>query len=253
MLRAAARRVVPLPVRVALRQWPRMLALMRLPAAERGRAEDFPWVQCSRSTPLRRETAVYGEALQRAKEQNVALAARVLDGVVIGPRGFSWHRALGPPVAWRGFAAGPELHDDVLEPGAGGGLCQVANLVFWLALHAGLEVVERHRHALDLFPDESRSTPFGCGATVFFPHKDLKLRSQRPALLSLTVEGGALHGALRYAADPGFTCEVLERDARFVREGGHVFRENALWRRFAPSGREELVARHRARVTYPVA
>lgn len=252
MLRSALRRVVPVPVRVALTQWPRMVSLLRLPAPERGRREDFPHLQCARATPLRRETAAYGASLQRAKEQNVTLAARALDGVVI--RGsFSWHRTLGPPVGWRGYAEGPELHDDVLEPGAGGGLCQAANLLYWLALHAGLEVVERHRHALDLFPDEGRSVPFGCGATVFFPHKDLKLASPaRPALVCMRVEGGALHGELRYAQDPGFTCEVVERDARLTREGGVTWRENALWRTFS-TGQEELIARHRAKVTYPVA
>src|SRR5258706_14437520 len=102
------RRFVPLPVRLLARQWPRMLELLAMPAAARGLAADFPHLQAARTTPLRRPTAHYGEALQRAKETNVELAAHALDGVVIG-ESFSWHRTLGPPLKLRGVADGPQL------------------------------------------------------------------------------------------------------------------------------------------------
>ncbi len=100
--------------------------------------------------------------------------------------------------AVRGFAEGPELHGEELESGDGGGLRQVANLLFFQAVNAGLEVVERHRHALDLFPDDSRTVPFGCGATVFFPKKDLRLLNTggSPLTLRPSIADGALHGAL---------------------------------------------------------
>lgn len=255
-MRAWIRKVVPLTARVWLRRWPEMIALARLPAAERGR-QRLPFVHCERETPLKRERTVYGPALQQAKEQNVARAAALLDGVTLAPGAlFSWHRALGPPVRLRGFAAGPELHDDRLASGGGGGLCQVANLVFWLAVHGGLKIIERHRHALDLFPDDARTTPFGSGATVFFPHKDLKVSNPHPVpvQLELRVEGGVLRGALRFPAATSFRCELVERHHRFVREGDQTFRENQLFRRTVrgESAVEEALGENRARVLYPV-
>jgi vancomycin resistance protein VanW len=257
VLRRLARRVLPVPVRVALLQWPSMLKLLEL---ERLKPDGLarPHAVTSRCTPLRRERLTYGESLQRAKEQNVARAVGLLDGLTLKPGAlFSWHRHVGPPVRWRGFAPGPELHDDQLRSGGGGGLCQVANLLFYLAVHAGLELVERHRHALDLFPDDSRTVPFGCGATVFFPKKDLRFRNTSGSSLTLrlSIREGALHGALHAEAPLPFRCELLERDHRFERRDGAVFRHNRLfrvWRFDDGSEREEWLADHDARVAYPI-
>ena len=43
----------------------------------------------------------------------------------------------------------------------GGGICQLANLLYWMALHTPLEVIERHHHSFDPFPDSGRTLPFG--------------------------------------------------------------------------------------------
>lgn len=258
-LRRAARAVLPFAVRAALRAAPAALAhaLRPAPGAPAVDRDAFDHVQCARATPLARAGAPYPPALQAGKERNVRRAAALVDGAVVGPgEVFSWHARVGPPLRMRGFAPGPEIHDGRLVAGVGGGACQVANLVFWLALHAGMELVERHRHDLDLFPDHDRTAPFGCGATVFFPARDLRFRNpgSAPVLLELRVAGGSLAGAARVTAPPAARWEVIERDHRFVREGDAVFRENRLLRRRvgAGEGAEELVAANRARVLYAV-
>lgn len=255
VLRPLVRRLVPVPVRVALLQWPDALALLRLPRLPR--TSVFPSQRIvEHSSPLRRERTSYEEAWQRAKEANVRRAVESLDGLVLEPGAlFSWHRHLGPPLRVRGFAAGPELHDERLSSGGGGGLCQVANLLFFLAVHAGLEIVERHRHGLDLFPDDSRTVPFGCGATVFFPRKDLKLRNKTGVALtlSLRVDDTTLRGELRADRALPFRCELVERDHRFEDRGTERFRRNTLSRRWHfPDGssRDEWLADNDARVAW---
>src|SRR5512140_1624551 len=137
--RALARRLLPLGIRVAIRRAPAALTHALRP--EPPRAVDraaFTHLQCRRSTPLRRPGSPYGEAMQLGKERNVALVAGLVDGAVVAPGSeFSWHRYVGPPVRGRGFATGPEIRAGKLQEGIGGGACQVANLVYWLALHAG--------------------------------------------------------------------------------------------------------------------
>ena len=247
-----------MPVRVALLQWPSMVALLRLERLPLDGASR-EHVVTTRSTPLRRERLTYDESLQSAKEQNVRRAVELLDGLGLAPGSlFSWHRHVGPPLRSRGFARGPELHEERMAAGGGGGLCQVANLLFYLAVHAGLELTERHRHALDLFPDDSRTVPFGCGATVFFPKKDLRFRNTSGASLTLRlqVHDGALHGALQSASPLPFRCELLERDHRFEERDGAVWRHNRLfrvWHFDDGTTREEWLADHDARVTYEVA
>ncbi len=256
VLRRLVRRVVPVPVRVALLQWPEMLALLKRPHL--AYATTTPThVVTQRSTPLRRERTAYDDSLQRAKEQNVRRAVELLDGLRLEPGDtFSWHRHIGPPWRARGFATGPELHDERLTAGGGGGLCQVANLLFFLSLHAGARIIERHRHALDLFPDDSRSVPFGCGATVFFPRKDLCFSNETSQALTLrlSIHDGALHGAFHAEAPLPFTIELVERHHRFESRGdGTRWRLNTLlrrWRHHDGTSHDEWLADHEAHVTY---
>ncbi|MCB9668982.1 MAG: VanW family protein [Alphaproteobacteria bacterium] len=256
-LHRKAREVVPFAVRSGVFRLPHVLRWLR----DRGgpeRAEPVGVVVCERSSPMRRPGTTYAEALQAAKEANVARVARALHGVRVPPGGvLSWHATIGPPLRFRGFAPGPELHDGVLATGAGGGACQVANLLFWLGAHAGMEVVERHRHGLDLFPDDRRDVPFGCGATVFYPHSDLVLANPHGTGLRFAfVRDGADIVGRVLAEDPlPRTYRLEERDHRFFRRDGEVWRANAIHRVATDASgatTDTLLVDNLARVTYPV-
>lgn len=262
-LRDLARRALPYSVRVGvarLRGLPALLAAAPGFARRRGAAEALdalPFVLAEHASPLLRPGTTAEPALQRAKERNVALAAARLDRLIVAPgEVFSFHWAVGWPSPLFGFRAGLELHDGRPARGAGGGACQSSNLLYLLALRAGMRIVERHRHALDLFPDNDRTVPFGCGATVAYNHADLRFENPlpQPVALRLELAGGELRGRLLAPADPGFRVEVYEVDHRFVREGDAWFRENRIRRRFvAPDGTvllDQEVAHNRGRVLY---
>ena len=132
-------------------------------------------------------------------------------------------------------------------------MCQVANLVFWLGVHAGLTVVERHRHALDLFPDDGRQVPFGLGATVFFPTRDLKLANPHPVAVGLRifVVDGVLRGQLTAAEPLPATWRVVEVAHRFERDAdGSVWRINRL-ERIREGGRRIVSPRAAGRAPGP--
>ncbi|MBN2798795.1 MAG: VanW family protein [Deltaproteobacteria bacterium] len=211
-----------------------------------------------RDTPLERPGAQWTPKVQRAKETNVRLAAAAIDGAVIWPgEVFSWHRWVGPPLRARGFQAGPELHGDTIGLGVGGGACQLANMLFWLAVHAGLEITERHRHGYDLFPDHERTVPFGAGATVYHPSLDLRLRNphEQPLVLRAWVLEGRLFGEIRGRRPLPSTWRLVERGARFFAEGDVIWRENTLVRERLEGGvavEEEILGHNLARVLYPV-
>ncbi|MFT4624119.1 MAG: vancomycin resistance protein VanW [Myxococcota bacterium] len=256
-LTRALRNLLPVEVRIAARRAPAVARhyLGRSPALPRV-SRRWQHVQCARSSPLRRPGTLYAADLQAAKEANVRRAAELLHGTVLGPGAeFSWHAQVGPPLRHRGFRAGPELHEGQLARGVGGGACQVANLVFWLALHAGLDVIERHRHDLDLFPDSQRSVPFGCGATVFHPNRDLRFANPRPqaARIHLVVQDGRLRGEIQLEAPPRHQWRIVETWHRFVLRDGEVWRENRLDRVRTDRPEEpHLIAVNRARVAYSV-
>lgn len=262
-LLAAARRLAPFGVRA---EWQRLVrlpqslfearTLARSRAGEAERAQ-YPFLLAQHASPLERRSGLADPKLQAGKVKNVTRAAGLLDSLRVLPNQvFSYHRQVGRPSRLRGFVEGLELRDGQLSSGVGGGCCQVSNALYLVALRAGMRIVERHRHGLDLFPDHDRRVPFGCGATVFFNYLDLRFENphEQPVLLRLRVEAGELNVELWSAADPGFRAEVYEVDHRFFREEGSWWRENRVRRRFSrPDGSvllDQEVAHNLGRTLY---
>ncbi|MBS1700051.1 MAG: VanW family protein [Armatimonadetes bacterium] len=221
------------------------------------RSNPFPIVLCERRTPLRRSATISNERLQCGKEVNVALAAGRIDGVTLAPgESVSYHKLVGLPIKLRGFVEGLELRSGREAEGVGGGCCSVSNLLALLAIESGLDLVERHRHGLDLFPDHGRSVPFGCGATVFYPYADLKIRNPHdfPVRISLVIEDGNLKGQIQAPTDPSWRYQVVERDHHFSKEGDVWVRQNRICRqKVSPEGQilgEEEVLRNHGRCLY---
>jgi vancomycin resistance protein VanW len=220
----------------------------------------LPFVAFRHRSPLLRKLAGVDGALQRNKVQNLTLAVAAIDGLRIRPGElFSFWERVGEPSAERGFQDGLVFEGGKMSQGAGGGLCQLANLLHWMFLHADLAVMERHHHAVDPFPDDQRTLPFGTGATVYFPFLDLRAAntSSTTYQLHVWVDGTFLHGEIRTEAAPTVSFRIVEREHRFVRTAEGVFRENQIWRvssRWDPPAMfsEGLVAKNRARVAYPL-
>jgi len=195
--------------------------------------------------------------LQIAKETNISIAAPLINSVVIYPgEVFSYHALVGRPSRRRGFLPGPELRSGKLTEGYGGGCCQISNMLYLLAIKSGLTILERHRHALDLFPDRERTVPFGCGATVFYNYRDLRFQNSlsTPLYVALEVKGGYLAGKFLTTEDPGFRVLIIERDHRFFMRGPDTMRENRIFRAFndldGNNISEEVLAYNLCRVVY---
>jgi vancomycin resistance protein VanW len=259
-LRTLARAFVPFPLRVEivrLRRAPSWWRERPQMALRKESLEAFPYPMAERRSPLRRADKVADERLQHGKEANVARAAQLIDGIVINAgQVFSYHHAVGRPSRLRGFKLGLELQEGEAGKGVGGGCCQVSNLLYLLALEAGLTIVERHRHGLDLFPDHGRTVPFGCGATVFYNQTDLRFQNphDHPIALGLHLEEGFVIGRILSSRPPEHTVEIYEVDHHFEKREDGWWRENRIRRRFRNSAgetvRDEEVAHNRGRCLY---
>lgn len=229
---ALVRPVLGPPVR-RLRREAQWLRLRRSLTHERI-AEPLPHLVSSHRTPLIRALAGIDPALQRNKVVNLLLAVDRLDGVLLKPgQTLSFWRLVGPPRARRGFVDGLVLDHGHMTVGIGGGLCQLTNLIFWMTLHTPLEVRERWRHSYDVFPDSSRSQPFGSGATCAWPTLDLQIANPTDTSfrLGLAVGESDLIGEWTCESSPRAAYVIEERHHRFTHEAPGVFvRHNELWR-----------------------
>ena len=134
-------------------------------------------------------------ALQAGKVQNLRVAARYLDGRVLrSGELFSFWAHVPRPSLSRGFALGRELRSGCVIPSVGGGLCQLSNALFGVALDAGWVIVERHAH--------TRSVPGsiverGRDATLFWNYVDLRFRPKEDCRLSVYLTQSELRVELR--------------------------------------------------------
>lgn len=209
---------------------------------------------------LRRKLGESDPRLQENKVTNLAIAIATMDGLVIGPgETFSfWHR-VGPPTAQKGYIEGLQLSRGEVVTGIGGGLCQLANLLYWLALHTPLRVVERHHHSFDPFPDSHRVLPFGSGAGVFYNYVDLRFHNPTRVNhhLKLWLTDRHLKGLMTSEEEWPHSFKVHEKEHAFLRRGKKTFRTNELWRRVIDrrtgnTVAEEFLMKNFSEVKYPV-
>jgi len=251
------------PARRALSAWGRR-ALRK--ARDRAReasfstrrdAEPLPFLIAKEESPLHRRLHGIDSQLFENKKTNLRLAIERLDGILIRPgETFSFWRLVGPPTRSRGYLDGLTISGGEPGRGAGGGLCQLSNALFWLALHCELAVVERHRHSFDLFPDEERRIPFGTGATVVYNYKDLRLSNPTDFVFQFRMRLGAsvLGVQLFCSSAPTHRFELEERNPRFERIGGDYFRSNEIlrkkWTSTNERAGEEVILRNYCRCRY---
>ncbi|MET0334629.1 MAG: VanW family protein [Rhizobacter sp.] len=148
--------------------FPRLAAPLRVDDA----GARMAFVRAESRTPLWTHRDDREWRLTAGKVHNLRTAARALDGLVV-PAGavFSFWAAVGQPSARRGYVPGRELREGCLIASVAGGLCQLSNALYTVALDAGAVIVERHAH--------SRAVPgsqaaLGRDATVFWNYLDLR-------------------------------------------------------------------------------
>lgn len=257
--------IVPIGVRQAARRLERQVINLfdgrryaaRSPAGETA-AADFGVVIASRRSLVMKAVPAGWERSQRNKQTTLRIASACVDGAVVAPGGyFSFWRLVGKPSRRKGYLPGMEIRGGRLVETVAGGICQLSNALCWAFLQAGFGIVERHRHGWDLFRDDGRDVPFGSGATVLYPYKDLVVRNpwDFPVRVSAGLAGADLEVRLAAPERLPLRIEVVERKHRFYREGGVLFRANEIWSLRRGEGSvlsEELVFSNTAKVMYEI-
>lgn len=126
---------------------------------------------------------------KRGRTHNLRLAATAIDGVITRPGAeFAYNATVGPRVVERGFREAVIFVRGRMEPGVGGGICQVSSTLYNVVLIAGLNVVERHTH--------SRTVPYvtaGRDATVAFGLQDFRFKNPFKTSVGILTHLGVSH------------------------------------------------------------
>lgn len=196
--------------------------------------------------------------LQHNKIKNLEIAIQQINGVLIRPNEtFSFCKTVGLPTKRKGYVLGMEISGGKARPGIGGGICQCANMLHWLALHSPLNINERHHHSIDPFPDDGRVLPWASGAAVFYNYLDFQLTNNTDKVfqIKLWLTDECLKGELLVNEELDYSYRVFEKNHKFLKKGNQYFRTNEIWQRTInkKTGNTELntlIAKNYGKVMY---
>lgn len=202
--------------------------------AQEQRSDKLPNVVSSHSCKLIKRGPGIDLTLQENKAVNIEIASATMNGLVVHPgESFSfWHR-VGNTTKRRGYLDGRVIVDGKLEPGIGGGLCNLGNTVHWLVLHSPLTITELHTHSDALAPDEGPRVPFSTGTAVSYNYVDYRFRNDtdQDVQLALWCEDGKSYGELRSEREFPRTYELVEEGHHFHQEDdGKYYRISKIYR-----------------------
>lgn len=197
-------------------------------------------------------------ALQRNKTKNLSLAIAKINGTIIHPgEVFSFWKMVGRPTKLKGYLPGLVLSNGQIKSGVGGGLCQMGNLLYWMAIHTPLSITQRYRHSYDVFPDVNRKVPFGSGATLAYNYIDLQISNNTatPFQLNVWLDKKYLKGSICCTNKIEKTFSIFEKGHKFELQwwGGYT-RHNQIWRKIiderTENQTEELITENHAIMMY---
>jgi len=166
-----------------------------LPRLAHGDPRAYPALIAESVTPLWSDPRQSEARHQFGKVENLRRAAWHFDGLVLPADGvFSFWGQLGRPTRGRGFVPGRMLREGCLTAATGGGLCQISNALFAVALEADCAIVERHAHSR-IVPGSAAA--LGRDATVAWNYVDLRFRAPRELMLRVSLSASSLIVQLR--------------------------------------------------------
>ena len=177
---------------------------------------------------------------------NIRLACKQLNGLIIHPNEvFSFWRTVGKTTKRKGYKDGRVIIGDKLQPGIGGGLCNLSNTLHRLILHSPLEVTEFHSHSDALAPDVGKRVPFSSGTSVSYNYIDYRFRNNtdQDIQLLLWCDEDNLYGELRSQKEFPQRFELEEEGHCFRKEGEKYYRISKIYKKVIDKATGETVDR----------
>lgn len=171
--------------------------------------------------------------LQENKVINISIASQKMNKILIYPgEVFSFWHVVGKITKRKGYKDGRVISKHKLQPGMGGGLCNLANNIHRLVLCSPLEVVEFHNHSDALAPEHGKRIPFSSGTSVNYNNIDYRFRNNTDQLFQLLVkvEDNKLYAELRCENKLPYYYKLVEENHHFKKENGKYYRISKIYK-----------------------
>lgn len=106
---------------------------------------------------------------------NIQTTAKKINTYILPGQIFSFWKIVGNPNTT--LKKSRSIINGEIVNETGGGICQVSGIIYHISIIAGLEILERYNHSLDIYTEETRFAPLGTDSTVVYGYKDLKIKN----------------------------------------------------------------------------
>ena len=206
--------------------------------------EKLPNVVSSHSSNIIKKGKGIDPVLQENKAKNIELACQKINGMVIHPgEVFSFWKTVGKTTKKKGYKEGRVILKNKLQPGVGGGLCNLGNTIHLLVVHSPLDVTEFHKHSDALAPDNGKRVPLSSGTSISYNSLDYRFKNNTDQDIQLCVwcEDGKLCGELRSQKAFPWTYNIVEENHHFQKEGDKYYRSSKIYREISDRATGKLL------------
>ncbi|AIQ14789.1 VanW family protein [Paenibacillus durus] len=186
-------------------------------------------VESLREQGVARKIAEFSTSLGSSgpgRSYNVESAAKAVNDTLLPPGGiFDYGKAIEKAEKTTGFREAPVIVSGRLQPGVGGGICQVSSTLYNAALRTGLEIVERRNHSLPVsYLPKGQDATFSQGSINF----RFRNNTGRYLLIRSAVQGRALTVKLFGTFPQNVSYEVESRTVEILSPGRRTVSDASL-------------------------
>lgn len=184
--------------------------------------------------------------LQENKAVNIKIACSKINGIIIHPgEVFSFWKTVGRITKRKGYKPGRVIVCNKLQPGIGGGLCNLGNTINLLVLHSPLEILEFNKHSDALAPDHGKRVPLSAGTSIFYNYLDYKFKNNTEQDIQLLVwcENDKLYGELRSEKEFSTKYEITEENHHFEKDGNNYYRVSKIYKNSINKKTNEIISK----------
>jgi vancomycin resistance protein YoaR len=157
-----------------------------------------------------------------AQKQNILMAAKRLDGTIVGKgERCSFNAVVGPRTVERGFTEANAFMEGARTRSLGGGVCQLSSTMYAAIQETSLPIIQRVPHVAVV-----SSVPPGRDASVWYGQADLvwENTTQHPIRIKATADDLQLKVELWGTMEPDLASSL-----RFSYRFGRHANERAVW------------------------
>ncbi|MHB1191358.1 MAG: VanW family protein, partial [Armatimonadota bacterium] len=158
--------------------------------------------------------ATHFKPWERNRTHNLTLAVRMVNGILLRPgEVFSYNKTVGPRLEERGFRNAPIFVKGEVEPGMGGGVCQISTTIYNAALLADMKILARSHHSRPV-----AYAPVGRDATVAYPAIDLKFQNttDSPVYIAISMSGNTVEASFFGKKQEGREVSLVRVEHRII-------------------------------------